>query len=167
MVRTSARDASRASMTAASPPVADDLAAYDYHLPAELIADRPPRDRDGGRLQVLLDDAADHRTIRDLPGLLAPGDLLVLNDTRVLPARIEARRTTGGKVEVLFLAAGAPHGDGETTALVRPARKMRAGEVLEGPGGSTIEIVADRGEGIFAVRSSPAPEALMDAHGHV
>ena len=150
-------------MTAASPPGADDPRAYDYDLPAELIADRPPRDRDGGRLQVLLDAEAEHRTIRDLPALLAPGDLLVLNDTRVLPARIEARRTTGGRVEVLFLGTGA----GETTALVRPARKMRVGEVLEGPGDSTIEIVADRGEGIFAVRCSPTPDAIMDAHGHV
>jgi S-adenosylmethionine:tRNA ribosyltransferase-isomerase len=150
-------------MTSASPPGADDLRAYDYDLPTELVAERPPRDRDGGRLQVLRGDVGEHRTIRDLPALLAPGDLLVLNDTRVLRARIEARRATGGKVEVLFLGGGA----GETAALVRPGRKMRAGEVLEGPGGSTIEIVADRGEGIFAVRSSPAPDAIMEAHGHV
>ncbi len=150
-------------MTAASPPGADELRPYDYDLPAELIADRPPTDRDGGRLLALVGDVGEHRTIRDLPALLEPDDLLVLNDTRVLPARIEARRATGGRVEVLFLGAGA----GETTALVRPARKMRLGEVLEGPGNSRIQIVADRGEGIFAVRSSPAPEAIMDAHGHV
>jgi S-adenosylmethionine:tRNA ribosyltransferase-isomerase len=150
-------------MTAASPPGADDLRAYDYDLPADRIADRPPRDRDGGRLLSLLGDEAEHRAIRDLPALLAPGDLLVLNDTRVLPARIDARRATGGKVEILFLGTDA----GETTALVRPARKMRAGEVLEGPGGSAIEIVADRGEGIFAVRSTPEPDAIMAAHGHV
>ena len=150
-------------MRASSPLGADDLRAYDYDLPAELIADRPPRDRDGGRLLTLVGELAEHRTVRDLPALLAPGDLLVLNDTRVLPARIEAHRATGGKVEVLFLGAGVE----ETTALVRPARRMRAGEVLEGPGGSSIEIVADRGEGIFAVRSSPAPDAIMEAHGHV
>jgi S-adenosylmethionine:tRNA ribosyltransferase-isomerase len=150
-------------MTDARQYGADPLGAYDYELPSELIAERPPRDRDGGRLLTLLGESTEHRTIRDLPMLLAPGDLLVLNDTRVLPARIEARRATGGKVEVLFLGTDA----GEVTALVRPARKMRVGEVLAGPGGSSIEIVADRGEGIFAVRSSPEPDALMAAHGRV
>ncbi len=146
-------------MTDESPPGADELDAYDYELPADRIADRPPHDRDGGRLLALLGDSPEHRAVRDLPELLAPGDLLVLNDTRVIPARIEARRATGGKVEILFLSAGSE----ETTALVRPARKMRAGEVLEGPGGSSIAIVADRGEGIFVVRTTPEPDAIMAA----
>ena len=83
---------------------------FDYHLPERLIAQHPAAERDSARLLVLrrADGALEHRTFRDLPELLAPGDLVVLNDTRVLPARVVGHReATGGKWEGLFLNATA------------------------------------------------------------
>jgi S-adenosylmethionine:tRNA ribosyltransferase-isomerase len=80
---------------------------FDYHLPEHLIAQHPAERRDESRLLVVRRASAtlEHRTFRDLPELLAPGDLLVLNDTKVLPARLVGRReATGGKWEALFLA---------------------------------------------------------------
>ncbi len=79
---------------------------FDYHLPEHLIAQHPAAERDAARLLVVHRAARliEHRTFRDLPDLLAPGDLVVLNDTRVLPARLVGRReSTGGKWEGLFL----------------------------------------------------------------
>ena len=84
------------------------LASLDYDLPPSLIAAHPTASRDGARMLVV--DRADgaHRpsTIRDLPAALRPGDVLVVNDTRVLAARMIATRDTGGRVEVLCARAG-------------------------------------------------------------
>lgn len=85
----------------------DRLETYDYHLPPELIAQQPLAERDASRLLVVRrgDQSITHRSIRDLPSLLEPGDCLVLNNSRVLPARLFGIRTqTGGKWEGLFLA---------------------------------------------------------------
>ncbi len=78
---------------------------FDYHLPQELIAQEPLQDRSDSRLLVLPREsgAVEHRTFRVLPDLLAPGDLLVVNDTRVNPARLIGRRETGAEVEILLL----------------------------------------------------------------
>ena len=79
---------------------------FDYQLPEHLIAQHPTERRDESRLLVIRRESAtlEHRTFRDLPELLAPGDLVVLNDTKVLPARlIGTREETGGKWEGLFL----------------------------------------------------------------
>jgi len=88
-----------------------ELDLYDYHLPDELIAREPPARREAARLLVLHRDSGDieHRTIEDLPQLLRPQDLLVLNDTRVLPARlVGSRAATGGRWEGLFLKSPQP-----------------------------------------------------------
>lgn len=93
----------------ADAPGIDDLDTYSYELPEELIAKEPPEQRDGARLLVLnrAEQTIRHQTIRDLPSLLRSGDRLVLNDTRVVPARIIGYRTaTGGKWEGLFLRRG-------------------------------------------------------------
>jgi S-adenosylmethionine:tRNA ribosyltransferase-isomerase len=85
---------------------------FDYHLPDHLVAQHPAERRDESRLLVVRrrTGALDHRTFRDLPELLSPGDLLVLNDTRVLPARLVGRRErTGGKWEGLFLREAGGH----------------------------------------------------------
>src|SRR5439155_23976377 len=82
------------------------MSFFDYELPAHLIAQHPAAQRDESRLLVLSRDSGEiaHRQFRDLPELLQPGDLLVLNDTRVLPARLVGRRErTGGKWEGLVL----------------------------------------------------------------
>jgi S-adenosylmethionine:tRNA ribosyltransferase-isomerase len=85
---------------------------FDYDLPRERIAQRPASRRDGSRLLVLDRSSGhvEHRRFTDLPGLLDPDDLVVLNDTRVLPARLEGRKPTGGRVEILLLDRIDPSG---------------------------------------------------------
>jgi len=80
-------------------------ADFDYHLPPEMIAQTPIEPRDASRLMVVhrASGAITHRHFRDLAGYLHPGDILVTNDSRVIPARMFARKTTGGKVEILLL----------------------------------------------------------------
>ena len=106
---------------------------FDYDLPPALIAQEPLVDRAAARLLVLERQGARlrHLGVRDLPHLLDPGDLLVLNDTRVLPARLFGRRATGGRVEFLLLhrLEPEPSGDGSLwAALARPARRVAVGE---------------------------------------
>lgn len=105
--------------------------AYDYELPKELIAQDPAEPRDSSRLMIVHknDGTTEHRIFRDITEYLNPGDLLVLNDTRVLPARVEGVKKSsaehGAHVEIFFLhPGGAPN---EWTALVRPGRKLPEG----------------------------------------
>ncbi|MCP4850677.1 MAG: S-adenosylmethionine:tRNA ribosyltransferase-isomerase, partial [Actinomycetia bacterium] len=76
---------------------------FDYDLPASAIAQVPLADRSAARLLDATGPSVVHRTVRDLPSLLGPADILVLNNTRVLPARLRLRRPTGGAAEVLLL----------------------------------------------------------------
>src|ERR671935_3174591 len=98
----------------------------DYELPQELIAQHPPARRDESRLLVYerATGAVRHRRFAELPEELN-GELVVVNDTRVVPARIRARRASGGEAEVLLLE---PLDSGEWEALARPSRRLRAGE---------------------------------------
>ena len=113
--------------------IALQTSAFDYDLPPELIAQEPVEPRDAARLFVheIGKDRTQHRTVRDLPELLRAGDLLVVNDTRVLPARLFAERASGGRVELLFIE---PLGAGDVgerwLVMARPARKLRAGAAL-------------------------------------
>lgn len=106
-----------------------DLAAFDYELPGGSIAQTPIEPRDRARLLVDTgpDRLPEHRTVADLPAYLRPGDVVVVNTTRVLPARLILRKPTGGEVEVLLLERLAT---GAWEALVRPSRKLRSGTVL-------------------------------------
>lgn len=111
-----------------------DAAELDYVLPPAAIAQHPVEPRDAARLLV---DAGpgrpvEHRTVADLADLLDPGDLLVVNDTRVIPARLHLRKDTGGAVEVLLLERR-PEGGWE--ALVRPSRRVPVGARLSVEGG--------------------------------
>ena len=123
----------------------------DYDLPPELIAQRPLPRRDDSRL--LVHDRATgetrHRRFRDLPEELPRGALVVVNDTRVVPARLRVRRPTGGEAEVLLLE---PAGDGLWEALARPTRRLRPGMQL-----GAAELVEHRGEGRWLVRLEGAP----------
>ena len=131
----------------------------DYDLPAELIAQQPASRRDASRLLVAnrATGAVRHRTFSDLPGE-AGGYLTVVNDTRVVPARLHLRRATGGAAEVLLLE---PLGDGLWEALARPSRRLRRGERLEpgetGPRGSSVELVEALGRGRWRVRVEGEP----------
>src|ERR1700722_5831399 len=126
-----------------------DLAEFDYELPQELIAQAPLPDRAASRMLVV--DRArqrwEDRRFRDLPDFLSPGDCLVLNDSRVFPARLFGRRAgvnASGAVEVLLLHpvdGGAKVWD----ALVHPGKKMRVGEIVRFTGDLEAEVIA-RGE---------------------
>ena len=123
---------------------------FDYDAPPDLVAQVPADPRDASRLLVV-DRASGrvaHHIFRDLPDLLDPGDVLVVNDSRVIAARLHARRATGGRVELLLLRpllgdAGLPANDAPWSpwweALVRPANRIRAGDILaaETPDGET------------------------------
>jgi len=125
-----------------------DAADLDYELPATAIAQRPVEPRDAARLLVDRGPASPpaHHVVADLPGLLAPGDLLVVNDTRVRRARLRLRKATGGAVEVLLVTR--LEGDGARwEALVRPSRRVPEGTVLTGEAGLVVTVGEDLGEG--------------------
>ena len=122
----------------------------DYDLPPGAIAQTPVEPRDSARLLVAVDEGVEHRHIRDVPELVGPGDVLVLNDTRVFPARLLLQRKTGGIAEVLLLEQLAS-GD-EWTALARPSRRLRAGEVLCAGERSVVELLDMDADGSWVVR---------------
>jgi S-adenosylmethionine:tRNA ribosyltransferase-isomerase len=105
-----------------------DIADFDYDLPPDGVAQEPLPDRDASRLLILdrQRNTTSHRQFRDLPDLLAPGDLLVLNRSRVIPARLLGRRPNGGPAEILLLRPMPIPGTWE--ALVRPGRRLRVGD---------------------------------------
>ena len=103
---------------------------FDYDLPQELIAQTPIEPRDGSRLLVVHRDSGifEHRHFRDIGDYLRPGDLLIANQSRVLPARLLGHRVeTGGAVEVLLLAERPDLGRDYWETLVRPGRRLREG----------------------------------------
>jgi S-adenosylmethionine:tRNA ribosyltransferase-isomerase len=119
----------------------DDLT---YDLPADRIAQTPIEPRDAARLLVDRGSApAEHRHVRDLPDLLRPGDLLVVNESRVIPARLRVQRVSGGAAEVLLLEA-LDDERRQWEALVRPARKLKAGEVLTTDDGTAAVRLGER-----------------------
>lgn len=126
--------------------------AYDFELPAELIAQHPAEQRDASRLMLLACDRIEHNIFRDLPALLHPGDVLVLNRTRVIAARLWGRRSgSGGQVEVLLLhPAHSMRYDPNATrwlALLRPARRLRTGSVILFDARARGRVVAEYDEG--------------------
>jgi len=130
----------------------------DYELPPELIAQRPLERRDQSRLLVYERDrgVVRHRRFEELPEELADGTLAVVNDTRVLPARLRLERPGGGEAEVLLLERlGA---DGLWEGLARPSRRLKVGQRL-GP----VELVEALGEGRWRLRleGEPAGEAPL------
>ena len=143
-----------------------DARAYDYELPPELIAQHPPAERDAGRLLVL-DRAggglADRR-IADLPELLSPGDLLVFNDTRVLPARLHARKPTGGRVEILLERVLAPR---RAEAQLRCRRAPAPGSALELAAGPELRVLGRRGRFWELEFPPPGVLALLERLGEV
>jgi len=130
-----------------SPPREDPplkLSEFDYDLPEDRIAQRPAEPRDSARLLVhhVARDETEHAFIRDLPEILRSGDLLVVNDTRVRPARLLGRRASGGAIEVLVLGRADEHG--RWRALVRPAKRLSPGESIELEGGSILARACER-----------------------
>jgi S-adenosylmethionine:tRNA ribosyltransferase-isomerase len=129
-----------------------DTELLDYPLPPGRIAQTPVEPRDAARLLVDRghDRAPAHKVVADLPDLLAPGDLLVVNDTRVRPARLRLRKATGGAVEVLLLE---PLANGTWEALVRPSRRVAPGTTVMSADGELAIVVDDeRADGRRTVR---------------
>lgn len=119
------------------------LSDFDYYLPEELIAQYPPEQRAGGRLldvttlMRLHEASAADRLLADLPELIAPGSLLVFNDTRVIHARLAGRKESGGRIEVMVERIDGEH---EVLAMVRASHPPKAGSRLYfGPEEATEE----------------------------
>ncbi|MDQ3574548.1 MAG: tRNA preQ1(34) S-adenosylmethionine ribosyltransferase-isomerase QueA, partial [Actinomycetota bacterium] len=132
--------------------------AYDYVLPEAAIAQEPAEPRDAARLLVGTHPAGavSHHRVRDLPGLLGPGDVLVVNDSRVVPARLRLHKGTGGQVEVVLLER--LHGQ-TWEALVRPGDRVPPGTRLLAGGRELMEVGDRRVDGVREVHLLADPEA--------
>lgn len=154
-----------------------ETALFDYNLPDSLIAQQPAEPRDSSRLLVLhrADGRLEHRTFAAIGEYLRPGDLLVANDSRVIPARLYGRKHTGGRVEV-FLLRQCDESGSLWECLVR-GRGLQAGAVIEleekasagtgAAGGIRAEIVGVSQEGVRAVRFSEPIQPYLDDLGEV
>jgi S-adenosylmethionine:tRNA ribosyltransferase-isomerase len=138
-----------------------DTSELDYELPEEAIAQRPVSPRDRARLLVA--DAVGpgrHRTVADLPSLVDDGTVVVVNDTRVIPARVAVRRPGAADGEVLLLE---PVGDGWWQALCRPSRRLRAGSTVEAVAGVlSFELGATLDDGRRLVRPVTPGDVSLD-----
>jgi S-adenosylmethionine:tRNA ribosyltransferase-isomerase len=137
------------------------LSDFDYPLDESLIAQRPVEPRDRSRLMVLRRGrpGVEHRVFRDLPRLLRAGDVLVFNDTRVIPAKFACRRATGGRIDGLFLHEPEP---GQWEVLLRGAGRCRRGEALslEAEEEAEVRLREDRGQGRWLVEVRPPAPAV-------
>jgi S-adenosylmethionine:tRNA ribosyltransferase-isomerase len=136
---------------------------FDYALPPELIAQRPARARGESRLLRVAADALEDRRFAELPALLSPGDLLVVNDTRVIKARLLGEKDTGGRVEVLVERVLSEH---EAIAQVRASKAARAGTKLRLAGALDVEVVGREGE-FFRLRFGASVPDALERHGSV
>ena len=137
------------------------LAAFDFGLPPERIAHAPVRPRDAARLLCVGTGALTDRVVRDLPDALRPGDLLVANDTRVIPARLTARR---GEARI-GITLDQPRPDGTWHALARNARRLREGDTLrfDGDEALTATVLARDPDGGVTLRFNQRDETFLAA----
>ena len=154
-------------VTPAGPELPLLTSALEYHLPGELIARYPAAERDASRLLVVEKDKGTwhHLRFRELADWLRPGDTVVLNRTRVRQARTFGQRSTGARIELLWL-----HQDHDTwRALARPAARLRPGETLTLEHGLQVVLLAKEADGVVQLRVPDGVdmEAHLAAHGHV
>ena len=143
------------------------LADFDYELPAGRIAHQPARPRDAARLLHVQSDRLADLTVRDLPSLLRPGDILIANDTRVFPAQLQALRQTAR----IGLTLDRPDANGLWRALARNGRRLRPGDTLTIEGAATIEgasalsarVMEKSTDGSVFLAFNRDGEALMEA----
>lgn len=142
--------------------------AFDYELPDELVAQLPAERRDTSRLMVLdrRPERVSHEAFSRLPDLLNDRDMLVLNNTRVIPARFCCRRKTGGKIEGIFLAA---ESDGQWEVMLKNAGRCSPGDILlfDHAGDEGLRLVQRRAGGAWTVRPEPPgqPRDILNRHG--
>jgi S-adenosylmethionine:tRNA ribosyltransferase-isomerase len=151
------------------PPAGLFTADYDFALPAELIAQAPLARRDASRLMVLDRSAGtiEHRRFEALPALLRANDLLVVNRSRVVKARLLGTRVGSGAPAEIFLLA--PLGEDRYEAMVSPGGKLKPGRVVEISPGFTAEIVSvtDRRTRIVQLHAEQGVDAAIERHGHI
>ena len=140
---------------------------FDYHLPEQLIAQTPAEPRDSSRLLVIHRDTGtlEHRVFGEIADYLRPNDLLIANDSRVLPARLYARKVTGGRIELLLLRQVGEWWE----ALARPASRLRPGTLLSigEAGDHTAEVGERTGSGAVLFRFSAPAELIAAQHGEM
>jgi S-adenosylmethionine:tRNA ribosyltransferase-isomerase len=136
---------------------------FDYELPPERIAQAPLPVRSGGRLLVMSGSALEDRYVTALPALLMPGDLLVMNDSRVFHARLMGRKETGGQVEVLVER---PLGGAEVLAQMRVSKPARPGSRLILEDVLTVEVIGREGE-FYRLRFPGDALELIERHGRL
>lgn len=146
---------------------------WDYELPPDRIARFPAPERDGSRLMHIPrgmgasepgTPSTGHHRFSELPDLLRPNDLLIVNDSRVMPARLYAVRESGGEVEIFVLEPG----PGPVRALLRPARRLRVGERLTLRSGSSAAFLGkSEEEGVFRVEFDGDLPSILDAEGEI
>jgi len=150
------------------------LSSYDYLLPDGYIAQNPAEPRDHSKLLVI-SDSVEHRHFYNLDEILKPGDLLVLNNTKVIPARLYGHKTTGSKVEVLLLEERSHNC---WLALVKPGRKLQPGAIIhftsnQGIVGGLSAVVTDRDDTSggrileFTVENGRSLLEVVDDYGHM
>ena len=122
------------------------LSDFDYDLPQKYIAQEPAKPRDSSRLMVVWPYRTEHRVFRDIADYVRPGDVFVINNTRVFPARLHGRKPTGGKIDILLLRRLR---DGEWEALLG-GKHLREGEITVG--GRPAEILEHISEGKYIIR---------------
>lgn len=141
------------------------LVDFDYDLPEYLIAKRPPETRDASRLLHVLDEGFADRMIRDLPGLVKAGDVWVINDTRVIPARLPGRKESGGKIELLLLEpAGA---DDVWLAWGKSNKPLKPGLVVEIGDGFSAEVLARNGKEVRVRLRADDVAGAIEQYGHM
>ena len=138
---------------------------FDFDLPPDLIALRPARPRDSARMLVVDGDGTDDRTVLDLPDMLRPGDALIFNDTRVIPAQLEGLRGEARIGATLHKRAGLR----EWWAFVRNAKRLRDGDVVEFGEGVEATVVERDGQGAILLRfhGEEAVELLLERAGRM
>ncbi|WP_311969027.1 tRNA preQ1(34) S-adenosylmethionine ribosyltransferase-isomerase QueA [Pseudomonas baltica] len=141
------------------------VADFSFELPDSLIARHPLAERHGSRLLVLdgPSGALDHRQFIDLPGYLRPGDLMVFNNTRVIPARVFGQKASGGKLEILVERVLDTH---SVLAHVRSSKSPKPGSMILIDGGGEAEMVA-RHDALFELRFNEEVLPLLDRVGHM
>lgn len=138
---------------------------FDYDLPDARIAQTPIEPRDAALLLDAVEAEVQHRRVSDLSSLIRPGDLIVANNTRVIPARLSLNKTTGGAAEVFLLSEVDAPGNGWWQALVKPSRRIAAGSTLVDAAGNPAVVVGeDLGQGRRRVRSASDEDLLALAH---
>ena len=138
---------------------------FDFDLPAELIALRPAKPRDSARLLQVQGDEISDRTVLDLPTLLRPGDTLVLNDTRVIPAQLEGRKGDARIGATLHKREGVR----DWWAFVRNAKRLRIGDTIEFGGGVSASVADRNDEGAMLLQfdGNEPVEVLLDRAGRM